>query len=75
MLLAHCRRNDELGKLFSERFLPTKSKNTFRRRIEFKDPASGVHGYDAIEGVVDDPAIKHLELGIRLNSICLDARF
>ena len=58
MLLAHPRRDDQLGELGADRFLTSKTKNTLGGGIEFEDAPFGIHGDDAVERGFQDRLIK-----------------
>ena len=62
MLVAQVRGNDEVGELFTDRFLTGKTENVFSCRIKFKDPAVRVHDDDTIERIIENAAIQHFEL-------------
>ena len=65
MLLAHARRNDQLGEFFANGLGPTKTKNALGGRIKLEDAAVCAHGNDAIERGIANAAIQHFEVVAR----------
>src|SRR5260370_7041367 len=65
MLLAHARRNDQLGEFFADGLGSAKTKSSLGSRIKLEDAPVSAHGNDAIERRIENAAIQHFELGAR----------